>query len=47
MSIKNITTQNQLQLNDIEIEDSSTFDIFRKKLIIASVIILLFFVYLC
>ena len=45
MSIKNITTQNQLQLNDIEIEDSSTFDIFRKKIVISLVITLLFFAY--
>jgi hypothetical protein len=45
MSIKNITTQNQLQLNDIEIEDSSAFDIFRKKIVISLVIILLFFAY--
>ena len=45
MSIKNITTQNQLELNDIEIEDSSAFDIFRKKLVISFVILLLFFAY--
>ena len=45
MSIKNITTQNQLQINDIEIKDSSAFDIFRKKIVISFVIILLFFAY--
>jgi hypothetical protein len=45
MRIKNITTQNQLQLNDIEIEDSSKFDIFRKKIVISLVIMLLFFAY--
>jgi hypothetical protein len=45
MRIKNITTQNQLQLDDVEIKDPSTFDIFRKKIVISFVILLLFFAY--
>jgi hypothetical protein len=34
-----------LQLDDVEIKDSSAFDIFRKKVVISFVIILLFFAY--
>ena len=48
MSIKNITIQNQLQqlqLNDVELEDPSSFNVFRKKIVISFVIILLFFAY--
>ena len=45
MRTENIKIQNSLQDNHIELESQSSFDIFRKKLIIASVIILLFFAY--
>jgi hypothetical protein len=48
MSIKNISIQNQLQqlqLNDVELEDPSSFNFFRKKIVISFVIILLFFAY--
>ena len=45
MRTENIKIQNSLQDNHIEPESQSSFDIFRKKLIIASVIILLFFAY--
>jgi hypothetical protein len=45
MNIKNTTTQNQIHLNDIIIEDSSSYDIFRKKIVISLVIMLLFFAY--
>jgi hypothetical protein len=45
MRTENIKIQNSLQDNYIELENQSSFDIFRKKLIIASVIILLFFAY--
>jgi hypothetical protein len=48
MSIKNITIQNQLQqlqLNDVELEDPSSFNVFRKKIVISFVIILLFFAF--
>jgi hypothetical protein len=45
MRTKNITTQNQLQNNEAEIVIASSFDNFRKKLIISLVVILLFFAY--
>ena len=45
MRTENIKIQNSLQNDNIELESQSSFDIFRKKLIIASVIILLFFAY--
>lgn len=45
MSTKNITIQSQLQNNEVEVVIASSFDIFRKKLIIALVVILLFFAY--
>ena len=45
MRTENIKIQNSLQDNNIELESQSSFDIFRKKIIIASVIVLLFFAY--
>ncbi len=45
MSIKNITTQNLAPDKNIELKNHVSFDIFRKKIIISSVIILLFFAY--
>ena len=45
MRTENIKIQNSLQDNHLEPESQSSFDIFRKKLIIASVVILLFFAY--
>ena len=45
MRTENTKIQNSLQDNHIEPESQSSFDIFRKKLIISSVIILLFFAY--
>ena len=45
MSIKNITTQNLAPDKNIEPKNHVSFDIFRKKIIISSVIILLFFAY--
>ena len=45
MRTENIKIQNPLQDNHLEPESQSSFDIFRKKLIIASVVILLFFAY--
>lgn len=45
MSIKNITTQNLVPNKNIEPRSHLAFDIFRKKIIISSVIILLFFAY--
>ncbi len=45
MRTENIKIQNSLQDNYIEPESQSSFDIFRKKLIIALVIILLFCAY--
>ena len=45
MSIKNITTQNLLLDKNIEPKNYVSFDIFRKKIIVSSVIILLFFAY--
>jgi len=45
MRTENIKIQNSLQDTHLEPESQSSFDIFRKKLIIALVIILLFFAY--
>ena len=45
MRTENIKIQNPLQDTHLEPESQSSFGIFRKKLIIASVVILLFFAY--
>jgi ankyrin repeat protein len=45
MSIENITNQNLVPDENIEPKNHVSFDIFRKKIIISSVIILLFFAY--
>lgn len=45
MSTKNFTIQNQIENNEVEAVIASSFDVFRKKLIIAFVVILLFFAY--
>jgi len=46
MSIKNITTHNQSQLSNVDLKYCSKFYIFRKKIVIYSAIILLFFTYI-
>ena len=45
MSIENITNQNLVPDENIEPKSNMSFDIFRKKIIISSVMILLFFAY--
>ena len=45
MSTKNLTIQNQIENNEVDAVIASSFDVFRKKIIIAFVVILLFFAY--